>query len=142
MAYKMFDRDFNEITIEDSGDWCYLYVEDYRDFLCKYEGDWVLDGIEKDGVYIYEEFYEKLGGKWRELTSKNSFVYGIILEKVSRKINNKKKGWNIIITLDNGEKIQTNTEPVSIKDVQEAIGVLVKPSILGMRIKSFEIIAE
>lgn len=142
MAYKMFDENFKEITIEDSGDWCYLYVENYRDFLDKYEDVWVLNGINEDGFYKYEEFWEDIGGKWRKLTDKNSFTYKKISEKISSNVKGTKKGWNIIIILDTGERIKTNTEPVSIEDVQEAIGVLVKPSILGMRIKSFEIIAE
>ena len=50
------------------------------------------------------------------------------------------KKWNIIITLDTGEKIKTNTIPVSMEEVQEAMRVLIKPSIFGMRIESFEIV--
>ena len=138
MAYKMFNEDFEEITIEDSGNWCYLYVEDYRDFLNEYEDEWILDGIDEDGFYKVDTCMEE----WIKITDKNSLAYKMILEKVSRNVKGAKKGWNIIIILDTDEKIQTNTEPVSIEDVQEAIGVLVKPSILGMRIKSFEIVAE
>lgn len=134
MTYKMFNEDFEEITIEDSGNWCYLYVENYRDFLNEYEDEWILDGIDEDGFYKVDRCMEE----WIKITDKNSLAYKMISKKVP--IN--KKGWNIIITLNTGEKIQTNTEPVSIEDVQEAIGVLVKPSILGMRIKSFEIVAE
>lgn len=141
MAYKMFNYNFNEVAIE-SFDWKYLYVTDYKDFVSEFGKRWILNGIERDGIYEYEEFYEKFGGKWRELTDKNSFIYKTISKKVSSNVKGAKKGWNIIVTLNTGEKIQTNTEPVSIEDVQEAIGVLVKPSILGMRIKSFEIVAE
>ena len=93
-------------------------------------------------VEITKDLREDIGGKWRKLTDKNSFTYKKISEKISSNVKGTKKGWNIIIILDTGERIKTNTEPVSIEDVQEAIGVLVKPSILGMRIKSFEIIAE
>ena len=138
MAYKMFDEDFNEIKILDGDRWRYLYVEDYRDFLNEYEDDWVLDGINEDGFYKYDTHIEE----WTEITDKDSFTYKMISEKVSSNVKNAKKGWNIIIILDTGEKIKTNTEPVSMEDVQEAMGVLVKPSILGMRIKSFEIVAE
>ncbi len=137
MTYKAFNDEFKETTI-DSNYLRYLYVTDYEDFVKKFEDDYILDGICKDGIYKYDNDEEI----WRELTSKNSLVYGIILEKVSGKVNNKKKGWNIIVILDTGERIQTNVEPVSMEDVQEAMGVLVKPSILGMRIKSFEIVAE
>lgn len=138
MAYKMFDEDFNEIKILDGDRWRYLYVEDYRDFLNEYEDDWVLDGINEDGFYKYDTRIEE----WTKITDKDSFTYKMISEKVSSNVKNAKKGWNIIIILDTGEKIKTNTEPVSMEDVQEAMGVLVKPSILGMRIKSFEIVAE
>lgn len=138
MAYKMFNEDFEEITIEDSGNWCYLYVEDYRDFLNEYEDEWILDGIDEDGFYKVDTRMEE----WIKITDKNSLAYKMISKKVPINVKGVKKGWNIIIILDTGEKIQTNTEPVSIEDVQEAIGVLVKPSILGMRIKSFEIVAE
>lgn len=138
MAYKMFNEDFKEIKVEDGDEWRYLYVEDYRDFLNEYEDDWILDGIDKDGFYKYDTNKEE----WVKITDKESFVYKMISEKVSSSIKSTKKGWNIVIILDTGEKIKTNTEPVSIEDVQEAMGVLVKPSILGMRIKSFEIVAE
>lgn len=138
MTYKMFDEDFKEIKIEDGDRWRYLYVEGYGDFLNAYEYDWVLDGINEDGFYKWDTRAEE----WTKITDKDSFVYKMISEKVSSNVKSVKKGWNIIIILDTGEKIKTNTEPVSMEDVQEAMGVLVKPSILGMRIKSFEIVAE
>lgn len=135
MTYKMFDKNFKEISID--GDWCYLYVTNWEDFLEEYGDEWTLDGISEDGIYIFDVFYEY----WSELTE-NSFAYKEILKRVLNDTKNTKEKWNIIVTLDTGEKIQTNTIPVSIEDVQEAIGVLVKPSILGMRIKSIEIVAE
>jgi len=130
--YKMFDKDLDEIRIEDDNHWCYLYVENYEEFCNKYKDDWILDGIKQDGLYEYDDDTQI----WRRITNK------IISKEILNKVNNKKKSWNIIVTLDTGERIQTNVEPISIEDVQEAIGVLVKPSILGMRIKSFEIVAE
>lgn len=51
-------------------------------------------------------------------------------------------GWNIIITLDTGEVIKTNSEPVEMNEVQEAINTMLKPSFFGKRIKKFEIVAE
>lgn len=138
MAYKMFNDDFKEIRVEDGDEWHYLYVKDYRDFLNKYEDEWVLDGIDEDGFYKFDRSIEE----WTKITDKNSFTYKMISEKVSSNVAGAKKGWNIIIILDTGERIKTNIEPVSMEDVQEAMGVLVKPSILGMRIKSFEIVAE
>lgn len=138
MTYKMFDEDFKEIKIEDGDRWRYLYVEGYADFLRVYEYDWVLDGINEDGFYKWNANIEE----WTKITDKDSFTYKMISEKVSSNVKSAKRSWNIIIILDTGEKIKTNIEPVSIEDVQEAIGVLVKPSILGMRITSFEIVAE
>ena len=133
MTYKMFDKDLEEMKIDDgSRGWGYLYIENFEEFCSKYGDDWILDGIEEDGLYEYDDDVQI----WRKITNK------IISKEILDKVNNKKRGWNIIITLDTGDKIQTNTVPVSMEDVQEAIGVLVKPSILGMRIKSFEIVAE
>lgn len=133
MTYKMFDKDLEEMKIDDgSRGWCYLYIENFEEFCSKYGDDWILGGIEEDGLYEYDDDVQI----WRKITNK------IISKEILDKVNNKKRGWNIIITLDTGDKIQTNTVPVSMEDVQEAIGVLVKPSILGMRIKSFEIVAE
>ena len=85
MAYKMFNYNFNEVAIE-SFDWKYLYVTDYKDFVREFGKKWILNGIERDGIYEYEEFYEKIGGKWRELTDKNSFIYKTISEKVSSNV--------------------------------------------------------
>jgi hypothetical protein len=135
MAYKMFDKNFEEISID--GEWRYLYVTDWEDFVEEFGDTWILEGIFEDGVYEYDDYYEK----WSEL-AENSFAYKEILKRVSNSVENTKKRWGIVVTLDTGEKIKTNIVPVSIEDVQEAIGVLVKPSILGMRIKSIEIVTE
>lgn len=135
MAYKMFDKNFEEISID--GKWCYLHVTDWEDFVEENGEEWILDGIFEDGIYEYDDYHEK----WTALAENNS-TYKKIFKKVSKSIENTKKRWGIVLTLDNDEKIKTNVAPVSIEEVQEAIGVLVKPSILGMRIKSIEIVAE
>lgn len=144
MAYKMFNKKFEEITIENPA-WEYLWVTDYEDFVEK-NSDWILDGIENDGIYEYDNDIEE----WKELTDKNSFIYKTIMKRVSSEVdgikkvtlNNTFKGWNIIITLDTGETIKTNSEPVEMSEVQEAINIMLKPSFFGKRIKKFEIVAE
>lgn len=153
MAYKMFNDNFDEITIDNPA-WAYLWVTDYEDFVRKNGNDWILDGVQSDGIYKYDEYREE----WKELTDKNSFAYKLISQTVSSKVaqtvsnevggikkvtpNNTFKGWNIIITLDTGETIKTNSEPVEMSEVQEAINVMLKPSFFGKRIKKFEIVAE
>lgn len=152
MAYKMFNDNFDEITIDNPA-WKYLWVTDCEDFVAK-NSDWILDGVENDGVYEYDEYWEE----WKELTDKNSFAYKTISKAVSSEVaqtvssevggikkvtsNNTFKSWNIIITLDTGETIKTNSEPVEMSEVQEAINVMLKPSFFGKRIKKFEIVAE
>jgi hypothetical protein len=144
MAYKMFNKKFEEITIENPA-WEYLWVTDYEDFVEK-NSDWILDGVENDGIYEYDNDIEE----WKELTDKNSFIYKTIMERVSSEVggikkvtlNSTFKGWNIIITLDTGETIKTNSEPVEMSEVQEAINIMLKPSFFGKRIKKFEIVAE
>lgn len=152
MAYKMFNDNFDEIAINNPA-WKYLWVTDYEDFVGK-NSDWILDGIENDGIYEYDEYWEK----WKELTDKNSFAYKTISQRVLSKFaqtvssevddikkvtpNNTFKCWNIIITLDTGETIKTNSEPVEMSEAQEAINIMLKPSFFGKRIKKFEIVAE
>lgn len=144
MAYKMFNKKFEEIKIDNS-DWGYLWVTDYEDFIRKNDA-WILDGIESDGTYEYDDDIEE----WKELTDENSFIYKTIMERVSSEVGGIKKvmsndvfvGWNIIITLDTGETIKTNSESVEMSEVQEAINVMLKPSFFGKRIKKNEIVAE
>ena len=145
MAYKMFDKNFKEMTI-DNPNWRYLCVTDYEDFVKEYGNDWILDGINEDGFYEYDDYNEE----WEKLTDKDSFIYKTLMERVSDNVdgikqvtpNNAFKGWNIIITLDTGETIKTNSEPVEMSEAQEAINIMLKPSFFGKRIKKFEIVAE
>lgn len=144
MAYKMFNKKFEEITIEAPA-WEYLWVTDYEDFIRKNDA-WIMDGIESDGIYEYDDYNEE----WEKLTDKDSFIYKTLMERVSDNVggikqvtpNNAFKGWNIIITLDTGETIKTNSELVEMSEVQEAINIMLKPSFFGKRIKKFEIVAE
>lgn len=144
MTYKMFDKNFKEITI-DNPNWKYLYVEDYEDFVREYGYSWILDGIDKDGFYEYDEEKEEWG-----LILRDYPIYNILQKKINDNVGGIKKvisndvfvGWNIIITLDTGEVIKTNSEPVEMSEVQEAINVMLKPSFFGKRIKKFEIVAE
>lgn len=144
MTYKMFDKNFEEIAI-DNPNWKYLYVTDYEDFVRKFGYDWILDGIESDGIYEYNEDKET----WEILPSSH-LPYRIIQDKINGDVGGIKKvmsndvfvGWNILITLDTGETIKTNSEPVEMSEVQEAINVMLKPSFFGKRIKKFEIVAE
>ena len=61
---------------------------------------------------------------------------------ITRAKENISVGWNIVITLDSGEVIKTNSEPVDMSEVQEAMNIMLKPSFFGKRVKKFEIVAE
>lgn len=144
MAYKMFNKNFEEITINNPN-WKYLFVTDYEAFVKEFSDDWILDGIRNDGIYMYDGDMEI----WKTLPPSH-LEYRIIQDKINDNVDGIKKvisndvfvGWNIIITLDTGETIKTNSEPVEMSEVQEAINVMLKPSFFGKRIKKFEIVAE
>ena len=139
MANVYFNNNFEVCTINNSPD--YLYIDDVEAFIQECGDDWISDGVDKTGIYHWND-YDEL---WEPTIS-------TIEEKIKEVINsvggitrvgkNTFIGWNIIITLDTGEIIKTNSEPVEMNEVQEAINTMLKPSFFGKRIKKFEIVAE
>lgn len=142
MANVYFNNKFEICSIENSPE--YLYIDDVDAFIQECLNQWISDDVESAGVYHwndYEEVWEPaistVDKKIREIVRQYS-----ALQEPSRQGGDIFVGWNILITLDTGETIKTNSEPVSIDEVQEAINILLKPSFFGKRIKKFEIVAE
>lgn len=137
MANVYFNNKFEICSMKDGPE--YLYIDDVDAFLQECSDVWISENVENTGVYHwnnYEEVWEPaisvVGEKIRQ----------IIGQEPPRHDGNIFIGWNILITLDTGETIKTNSEPVSMNEVQEAVNILLKPSFFGKRIKKFEIVAE
>lgn len=139
MANVCFNEKFEVCTIKDSPE--YLYIDDVDAFIQECGDDWISDGVDKTGVYHWnndDELWEPaISSVKRKIREVINSVGGI-----TRMGKNIFAGWNIVITLDSGEIIKTNSEPVDMNEVQEAINIMLKPSFFGKRIKKFEIVAE
>lgn len=136
-------------TFEEQRELCdavYLIINDVNEFINDAAKQTIFnDGVFENGFYTWSD---------------DDCMWEIVLEKdiVStltqiQKENGKKDkgdnstpqfvGWNIIITLDTGEIIKTNSELIDdFNEVVEAMNIMLKPSFFGKRIKSFEIVAE
>lgn len=139
MANVYFDNKFNVCTVGDNPE--YLYVDDVDAFIQECSDEWIFENVNKTGVYHWNDYEEV----WEPAISVvEEKIRGIInpIGGITKVKENVFVGWNIIITLDSGEVIKTNSEPVDMNEVQEAINIMLKPSFFGKRIKKFEIVAE
>lgn len=141
MANKYFNEDFKVCTIKDNP--MYLYIDNVEDFLDDCSDDWISDNVDETGIYqwdneswTWEIANSAIDDKIRALVKK---INPLRQETISQ--NYKSIGWNILITLNTGEVIQTNSEPVPMNEVHEAIDILLKPSFFGKTIKEFKIVA-
>ena len=123
----------------------YVYVEDLDKFIEICGEDFEFSGVNEVGCYTWSDD----DGEWRPSTMNDCKAIESEVQKIKEQTDNITKvkgnvfvGWNIVITLDSGEVIKTNSEPVDMNEVQEAINILLKPSFFGKRIKKFEIVAE
>lgn len=139
MANVFFDDKFNVCTIADNPE--YLYIDDVDAFIKECGEDWIFEDVSNTGVYHWNNNYEV----WRLTDVETDKKIREIINSIGGITKVKENvfvGWNIIITLDSGEVIKTNSEPVDMNEVQEAINIMLKPSFFGKRIKKFEIVAE
>lgn len=142
MANVYFTDEFKVCSI--GKDPAYLYIDDVDSFLNDCGDDYITENVDETGVYQWDDY----NGLW-ELADpeidKNirTLVMKEInsLDKETPHQNNKSNGWNISITLNTGEVIQTNSEPVPMNEVHEAIDILLRPSFFGKTIKEFKIVA-
>lgn len=139
MANVYFDNELNVCTVGDDPE--YLYVDDVDAFIQECGDEWIFENVDRTGVYHWNDYEEA----WEPAISiVEEKIRGIInpIGGITKVKENVFVGWNIVITLDSGEVIKTNSEPVDMNEVQEAINTMLKPSFFGKRIKKFEIVAE
>lgn len=137
MANTYFNDNFEICSVKDSPE--YLYVDNVDVFLQECGDEWIFENVENTGVYHWNDYEEV----WElAISVVEEKIRQIIGQELPRQGGDIFIGWNILITLDTGETIKTNSEPISIDEVQEAINILLKPSFFGKRIKKFEIVAE
>lgn len=142
MANMYFNKNFEVCTVEDSPE--YLYVDDVVNFLRECGDDWISDEVYNSGVYQWDNHNEVWSLANSEIDRRITSIIrqDFPRQELPRQGGDIFVGWNILITLDTDEIIKTNSEPISMNDVQEAINILLRPSFFGKRIKKFEIVAE
>ena len=136
MANMYFKDNFEECTI-DKGP-LYLYIDNVKEFLYDCGDDYISDNVENSGVYQWDDDYEAWSMANSNIEKK---VKAIVEQSFPHQVNNVSTKWNILITLNTGEVIQTNSEPVPMNEVHEAIDILLRPSFFGKTIKEFKIVA-
>lgn len=139
MANVCFNGKFEVCTMADSPE--YLYIDDVDAFIRECGEEWIFENVDKIGVYHWNDYQEVWEPAISLVEDKIREVIGST-GGITRPKGDIFVGWNIIITLDSGEVIKTNSEPVEMDEVQEAINIMLKPSFFGKRIKKFEIVAE
>lgn len=136
MANKYFKGNFEECTIDKCP--LYLYIDDVQGFLRECGDDWISDNVDEPGIYQWNDNYEVWVMANPNIEKK---IRAIVEQNTPRQGGEISVGWNILVTLDTDETIKTNSEPISMNEVYEAIDILLKPSFFGKRIKKFEIVA-
>ena len=142
MANVYFNDDFEVCSI--GNDPTYLYIDNVKEFLYDCGDNYIADEVNEIGVYHWDSYLNvwvfsgpKIDKKIRALVKE---INSLCQDPTSQ--NNKSIGWNILITLNTGEVIQTNSEPVPMNEVHEVIDILLKPSFFGKTIKEFKIVAD
>ena len=137
MANKYFKGNFEECAMEKSP--LYAYIDNVKEFLYDCGDDYISDNVDEPGVYQWNDDDEVWDMANSNIEKK---IKTIVEQNTPYQINNISIKWNILITLNTGEVIQTNSEPVSMNEVHEAIDILLRPSFFGKTIKKFKIVAE
>ena len=136
MANIYFNSNFEECAI-DKNPW-YLYIDNVKDFFGECADDYISDNVDKPGVYQWNNDYEV----WDlAAPGTDKKIRALVEQNISCQSNNISIKWNILITLNTGEVIQTNSEPVPMNEVHEVIDILLRPSFFGKTIKEFKIVA-
>ena len=144
MAVYFFDKELKQSSIS-APDTAYVYVEDIDEFKDLCGDNWENEGIDDVGCYTWSNSsFTWEGSTMNDCKAVEQAVKEIKESTggITRPKGDVFVGWNIVITLDSGEVIKTNSEPVDMDEVQEAMNIMLKPSFFGKRIKKFEIVAE
>jgi predicted glycosyltransferase len=136
MANMYFKGNFEECAMEKSP--LYLYIDDVEDFLKDCGDEWISDNVDKKGIYQWNSYDDVWVFADPSIEKK---IKTIVEQNTSCQSNNISVKWNILITLNTNETIQTNSEPVPMNEVHEAIDILLRPSFFGKTIKEFKIVA-
>lgn len=136
MANMYFNDDFEVCSI--GNDPTYLYIDNVKEFLYDCGDDYIADEVNEIGVYRWDSYLEVWVFADPAIDKK---IRALVEQNTSCQSNNISIKWNILITLNTGEVIQTNSEPVSMNEVHEAIDILLKPSFFGKTIQEFKIVA-
>ena len=139
MANVYFNKDFKVCAMADSPE--YIYIDDVDAFIQECGDEWIFENVNETGIYYWNDYNEVWEPAIPLVEDKIKEVMGST-GGITKVKENTFVGWNILVTLDTGETIKTNSEPVDMNEVQEAINIMLKPSFFGKRIKKFEIVAE
>ena len=141
MANKYFNNNFEECVIYRCPE--YLYIDDVENFLEDCGDEYISDGVDEPGIYQWSDDFEAwilansdIEKKIRAIVEKNS-----PRQETSNQGGNKIIRWNILVTLNTGDTIQTNSEPLLMSEIPEAVDILLRPSFFGKTIKEFKIVA-
>lgn len=136
MANVYFNSDFKVCSI--GNDPTYLYIDNVKEFLYDCGDDYIADEVNEIGTYQWDYDSEVWNLAPPRIDKK---IRALVEQNTSCQSNNISIKWNILITLNTGEVIQTNSEPVSMNEVHEAIDILLRPSFFGKTIQEFKIVA-
>lgn len=142
--YKCFDENWNEDTLVSC---TYVLISDYDEFL----SDCIRENIITDGLADAHEMANfkyplvvkmNLNNVEWEYVSPNDYPTWLSKEIENESVTSKstkEKLYNLYVIFKTGITLQTNTEPVTLEEITEAIEVLQKPSIFGKQIAEFKI---
>lgn len=148
MNVFMVDGYFNEVDDVELAEYVYIEkgsVDDFVNFLEDNKlgyGSLTEDSWHywSDGKWQFETLYkEDLIKELNGHLPKTFFDVDSITKTTKTIKTNKTNEFNLIIKLNNGIAIQTNTEPCTLDEIFEALKVLQKPSILGKQVKEYRI---
>jgi hypothetical protein len=135
MANKYLNNNFEECVIYRCPE--YLYIDDVENFLEDCGDEYISDGVDEPGIYQWSDDDDA----WFIANPNIEKKIRAIVEQNSPCQSDKPIGWNILVTLNTGDVIQTNSVPLLIKEIPEAIDILLRPSFFGKTIKEFKIVA-
>ena len=143
----MYDKRFNEMNDINHKDTMYITVRDVDKFkeMCRDRSVYD-DGVDSRGHYewqTYEDEWTRIDdAAVLEALDELQERYEKSIGGITQSKADTERKWNIEIVIDKqdtGTIIQTNSEPISMKEVHEAIDVMLKPSFFGKHLTEIRI---